>query len=123
MNWLLTGILCAILVELVLRLPFLDPLEAVRRTGRRALHLVTTTAVSDHWKEKAMGAYARQTFAASAQVAGLLAIVLGAAAVLVLGLDRLSHGFQRFIVSWTGLGGSLVAATLYVVARGLVVRG
>ncbi len=123
MNWLLTMVLCAVLVELVLRLPFLNPLKALHWSSNRAVRLVTAKAVSDHWKEKAMGAYARKTFVASAKIAGLLAIVLGAATLSVLALDRLSDGFQAFILSWTGLGGSVAAASLYVVARKAVIRG
>jgi len=60
---------------------------------------------------------------ASAKLAGLLAVVLGTAAILVVVLDRLSDGFQAFILSWTGLGLSVVAASLYVMARKAILRG
>ena len=50
-------------------------------------------------------------------------VVLGAATLLVLALDLLSDRFQAFILSWTGLGGSVVAASLYVVARKAVISG
>jgi len=122
-NWLLMVVLCALLVELVLRLPFLRLLDAVHRSSNRALHVVTAKAVSDHWKEKAMGAYARRTFIASAQLTGLLVIAFGTAALLVLGLDRLSNGFQSFILSWTGIFGSIAAAGLYVAGRRRVSGG
>ena len=123
MNWLLTIVFCAVLVELVLRLPFLDPLRALRWSSNRAMRVVTAKAVSDHWKERAMGAYARKTFVASVKIAGLLAVVLGAATLLVLALDRLSEGFQAFVLSWAGLGSSVVVSSLYVVARRAVIRG
>lgn len=123
MNWLLTMVLCAALVELVLRLPFLDPLKALRWFSNRAMRVVTAKAVSDHWKERAMGAYARKTFVASVKIAGLLAIALGAAILLVLALDWLFEGFKAFILNWTGLGGSIIAASLYIVARKAVIRG
>ena len=123
MNWILTIPFCAVLVELVLHLPLLEPLKELSRSSNRAVHVVTAKAVSDHWKEKAMGAYAQKTFVASAKIAGLLAVVLGGAAILVVGLDQLSDGFQAFILSWSGLGLSVVAASLYVMARKAILRG
>lgn len=123
MNWILTVPFCAVLVELALHLPLLEPLKGLSRSSNRALHVVTAKAVSDHWKEKAMRAYAQKTFLASAKLAGLLAVVLGTAAILVVVLDRLSDGFQAFILSWTGLGLSVVAASLYVMARKAILRG
>jgi len=116
-NWLLLIILCVVLVEIVMRLPFLAPLKALQRSSSRAIRVVSAKAVSDHWKEKAMGAYAQKTFVASAQIAGPLALVLGIATLVVLGMDLLSEGFQTFILTWAGLGGSVVAASLYVFVR------
>ena len=117
MNWLLTVLFCAVLVEIVLKLPFLRPLEAILTSSRRAAHVVKAKVVSDHWKEKAMRAYAQRTFVASLKLAGLLALVLGGAALLLLALDRLSDGFQAFVLSWIGLASSVAAASLYIMAR------
>lgn len=122
MNWVLTILLCAILVELVLRLPFSKPLKELSSSSKRAMHVVTVSAASDHWKEKAMGAYARKTFVASLKIAGFLTLVLSVATLLVVGMDRLFGGFQAFILGWTGLGLSVVAATLYVTARKTVLH-
>lgn len=44
---------CAVLVELVLHLPFLKPLKESRRSNSRAAHVVTAKTVSDYWKEAA----------------------------------------------------------------------
>lgn len=117
MNWLLTVVFCAVLVEVVLKLPFLRPLQAVLTSSQRAVHVVKAKLVSDHWKEKAMRAYAQKTFVASLKLAGLLAFVLGGAALLLLALDRLSDGFQAFVLSWIGLASSVIAASLYIMAR------
>ena len=123
MNWILTLPFCALLVELVMRLPFGTHLRRLQRSSSRAMHVVSAKAVSDHWKEKAMGAYARQTFLATAMVAALLVLVLGLAGILVIGIDQVSAGFQSFILSWAGIGFTLVAATAYVMLRKVVFRG
>lgn len=123
MNWVLTVLLCAVLVEVLIRLPLARPIEQLARSGSSALHVMTAKAVSDHWKEKAMGAYARATFMGTLKVAILLAFWLGVAVVLVLGLDLLSGGFQAFLLSWKGIGFTIVAGSLYAVARRALVRG
>lgn len=123
MNWALTALLCAFLVELVLHLPFAEPLKKLGSYSKRSLRVVTVKGVSDHWKEKAMLAYAGKTFVASMKVAGLLGLVLGIAAVLVIGIGLLLDGFQAFVLSWTGLGLSIIVASLYLVARKAILDG
>lgn len=121
MDWLLTIILCVLMVELVLRLPFVDFLKSLSLYVNNVA-LILKVKASDHWKEKAMGAYAQRTFVVSAKIAGLLAAVLGAVMLVVLALSQLSPGFQAFILSWIGLGIGVVVASLYLVARRAVIR-
>jgi hypothetical protein len=80
-------------------------------------------AVSDHWKEKAMGAYAQETFVCSIKIAGLLAAVLAVAAGLVWTFEQGFNGFQNFILGWRGLGFSIVVASIYLLARRLITLG
>lgn len=122
MNWLLAAILCALLVELALRLPFVVIVDGMRKLSSKAMHVVREKAVSDHWKEKAMGAYARSTFKLTMKLAALLALVLAVAYVLVLAFDRLSGGFQFFILAWPGLVFSFVFACIYLVTRRMALR-
>lgn len=123
MNWFLTLLVSLLLVELALRLPFASVVATAGRSGTRALHVVRAKAISDHWKEKAMAAYARSTFLASVQLVGLLAVLFAAALLLVVALERVSGGFQGFILGWRGIAFSVAAASLYVVARRSFARG
>ena len=120
MNWLLTVVLCVMLVEVALRLPFSKSLSMLTRSNMRALKVLRTKHVSDHWKEKAMGAYARKTFTCSSQIGLYLGIVLAIAAAVVFGFDLMVPGFAAFILSWTGIVLSLVAASLYFFGRRIV---
>ena len=123
MNWLLTIPFCVVLVEIVLRLPLSAPLSSLARSSWRAASLVTTTGVSDHWKELAMAAYARRTFIASLQLAGLLAVLLGVAVLMVLALERVATGFGDFILGWSGLAASVAIVTVYLITRRSLRRG
>ena len=123
MNWLLTGLLCILLVELALRLPFAAVVAAVSKSSARAVRVVRAKAVSDHWKEKALAAYARTTFLSSMKLAALLAVLLTFAAVLVVALEQVSGGFQSFILGWRGIGFSIVFASFYLMARKAILHG
>ena len=117
MNWVLGLLFFVALVEIVMRLPFQAHLKSLIRSSNRAVHVARAKAISDHWKEKVMGTYAWKTFAASVTIAGYLTVVLGAAALLVLILNRFSDGFGEFIISWAGLTYGILAASVYLVVR------
>jgi hypothetical protein len=123
LNWLLTALLCVLLVELALRLPFASIVTGLTRSGGKAVHVVRAKAVSDHWKEKALGSYAQTTFVSSIKLAGLLLVLFAIAALVVVALDQFADGFQGFILGWRGIGFSIVAASVYLTLRNAIVRG
>lgn len=122
MNWLLTAALCVLMVEFALRLPLAGALSGVRRAGGKAVHVLSAKGISDHWKEKAMGAYAKMTFISTMKLCGLLIAFLAVAAALVFAFDAVQNGFEAFILDWAGLGASLVFASAYFYIRGKIVR-
>ena len=117
MIWFLTAVLCALLVELALRLPFRRAMLKVTESGSKATRLVKAKAISDHWKEKAMASYAQTTFLSTLKLAGLLITVFCVAVSVVLFFNQLLDGFQVFILSWRGIVCSIVFASLYVKVR------
>jgi len=121
-NWLLTAFLCAVLVEVALRLPFARAVAGVVRSGRRAVWVLRAKA-SDHWKEKAMGAYAKSTFLGSMTLAVLIAALLAVAVVLALVFDLVAPGYMAFLVGWQGILASVVLAFAYYYARKAVLGG
>lgn len=123
MNWLFAAVLCVALVELVLRLPFAGTVVRITDSGRRSLRVVRSPAISDHWKERALSAYARNTMIASLRLALLLAVLAAVAAVLVVAFDRILPGFQPFILGWVGVGFSCGFACVYAWVRGRRPRG
>lgn len=111
MNWLLSALLCILVVELVRLLPLAEIMSAILETVGRSIRLVGAPRISDHWKEKAMGAYARATFVDTGRLGLALALVVGVAIACVVGLDRVSPGFQDFMLGWVGIGWTLLFAT------------
>lgn len=123
MNWFLTAIFCVLLVELALRLPFAAAVAGMSRSGGKAIRVIRAKAVSDHWKEKALAAYAQVTFLSSIKLAGLLVVLLAVAMVLAVTFEQVSRGFQSFILGWRGIAFSIVLASLYLKVRKSIVHG
>lgn len=117
MNWLLTVVLCVLLVEVVIRLPFLRVLRELEGILRKAMRVVRARSVSDHWKEKAVPAYAGRMFTATLKLAVLLLAVGTLALALIWLFDRLSASYDRFIVGWAGILFSILVASTYAVLR------
>jgi hypothetical protein len=122
-NWFLTAVLCIVLTELAIRLPFAGAVARVSRSGGRAVRVIRAKAASDHWKEKALAAYAQTTFLSSIKLAGLLVILIAVAAVTIVAFEYSSNGFQSFILSWRGIGSSVIFAALYFTVRKSILHG
>lgn len=120
---MLTLPLSALLVEIAMRIPFGTQLRDLQRFSGRAVHVISAGQISDHWKEKAMRAYAGHTCIAALKLAACLAAVLGAATIVVVGLEQLFQGFQSFVLSWAGIAACAVSATLYWTMRREMSRG
>jgi hypothetical protein len=122
LNWLLAAVLCVVLVEIAVRLPFAPVMADVSRTGVRSMRVLRSSRISDHWKEKVMLAYSGRMFRASMRLAGILIVLFGIAALIVWGFDAISGGFFHFMLSWQGILATLVLASLYFVARKRIVH-
>ncbi|MCS6987477.1 MAG: sulfotransferase [Sphingomonadaceae bacterium] len=109
--------LSILLVELVRCLPLGHAATSTLETVGRSLQLVGNPRISDHWKERALAAYARVTLQGVARIGLMLALVLGVATLLVLGVERLAPGFLRFMLGWGGIAATLVLASLWAVGR------
>jgi hypothetical protein len=117
MTWLLTTVLCVVLVEIFVRLPLIDVISRINVIGRKALRTLGAKSVSDHWKEKILLAYAVSLFVSTMKLAGYLAAIGAVAVVLIFIFDYLGAMVGEFITDWPGVLFSLVVATLYFIVR------
>ena len=117
MNWVLTTVLCIVLIEFVVRIPLRAIVSDINTVVRKALHILGANSVSDHWKEKVMLAYASTLFASTMKLAGFLVAVGTVAILLIFVFDYLGATIGDFIVSWTGILFSIVVATIYFAIR------
>ncbi|NBC14800.1 MAG: hypothetical protein GVY09_15995 [Gammaproteobacteria bacterium] len=113
----LSALLCLLLVEAALRLPFGRALSRAVRTGDRARRVLASRHISEHWKEKAVGAYAGHlvgaTLALVAMIAGLAAGFLGGARAL----EALQTGAFGLLLGWPGIVYCTSVASAWAILR------
>ena len=117
MNWVLSTVLCIILIEFVLRVPLPAILADISSVGRKAMHTLGAKSVSDHWKEKVMLAYASKLFLSTMKLAGYFVAFAIIATLIIFAFDYLGASVGDFIVSWPGILFSFVIATIYIMIR------
>ena len=119
MTWMLTAVLCVILIEVVVRLPLPVILSDINTVARKAMHVLGAKLVSDHWKEKAMLAYASAMFTSTFKLAGLLIAVAAVIVLFIYTVDQFGFGVGDFIIGWIGILYSMVVATAWFQLRKL----
>lgn len=117
MNWALALILVALTIEAARHLPIFRALSDVRAIGQKALAVMQTDGVSDHWKEKAMAAYASKMFRATGVLAGLLLALFAGIAGLAIIFDFVAPGYVSFLLGWPGLTFATIAGCGYLIVR------
>jgi hypothetical protein len=119
-----TGALAAVfsvaLAEIALRLPFPAVVATAGKIAASALHVLKARSISDHWKEKAMLAYAGTTFRSSMKLIGLMLIVGVVAVSLTVVFELIVSSFAAFIMSWPGILLTAALASLYAMTRGFI---
>lgn len=124
MLWIASFALCVLLVEALRRLPLMSVATEILQSTTRAVRVIGSSKISDHWKEKAIGAYAVITLRGTLKLAVMMVGVLGGAALLVYTAERLGvKGFSSFFLSWEGLAYTAIGASLYAWARSKATRG
>lgn len=107
-------------VEYFHRVPFAKYIAALTGTSGRAIRIMRSKNISDHWKEIVLLRYARDTFIGTVKLGSLL---IGCAMLLVvpaLLLDRLvapSPSVLNAIASMPGLLVMTMSSLIYVTLR------
>jgi uncharacterized membrane protein len=122
MIWVLAIALSALATEVFAHLPIERSATLTLASGAQAGRIILSPAISDHWKEKVMPAYAarmgRQTMMLSLCIAALTLIV----SLLIVGINRIEPDAAQFIGTPAGVLFSLIVSTLYYLARRRLVR-
>jgi hypothetical protein len=108
--------------ELALKSPLRQILTSLSLVAGKAAHVVIAKAVSDHWKQKAILAYAKQIFILTVKLALLLLGLAGALIMLVAISDFFVPATKDFLFGLNGIILSLVTTVAYLKLRSLLVH-
>ena len=117
MSVLFAVVLSVAVVEPVVRLPFNRCVDRVSSILPRVGRLVLKAEASEHWKQKAMMAYAGQMFRQTLFLAALLTIVAVGAFLIAWAATFAAPDFVTFLFSPLGIGLTAVFASLYGLIR------
>lgn len=116
-------VICLVLVagsvELSLGLPFLARIKTLLLISRRALKIILSPSISDHWKEKAVLRYAGRLAASTLALAFFLGVVALYATLVVVVADRLdkTQSTLAFVQSLPGIGVLTALSIAYLKIR------
>ena len=117
MVWVFAALAGILFVEVLLRLPFFSTLGRFQRVTTRALNVLRSDRISDHWKERVLPRYAGQMMKATLWIAGILILAFVVIAG-VIGLANLTGtDLLAFSLSWLGIIFMTVVALGYAKLR------
>lgn len=112
--WLLVVVAAVLASETLLRLPILAKIKAVSDASQKAMRVLKSARISDHWKERVLPAYAKRIGFGS--VAFFAMLCVGLTPVLVAGLI-----YPDGLAAWVdALMRPLVILVLCVVSLGYI---
>ena len=120
MIYLTVCLLCILGVELFIRLPFRRYIVALWHVSKKSVRVVTSSGISDHWKEKALQRYSRDMALASLRIGFLLVVMgllIGIAAYLCDLLLPSGGSILEFISSGSGISVAIIVSCVYVFVR------
>ena len=99
----------------------LDPLPQIRRIAYvylRAIHVLRSKGISDHWKEKVLPAYAVSILRGSIVLFFIIVVVMFPFLLAVVGTRTFTHmNFYSFITSFWGVLLSIIFGLIYSFVR------
>jgi len=116
----LLGIGTILSVEFFCRLPVASTLKGISGVARKAMHVLRSKRISDHWKELVMTTYSGQLIRSSLLLPillliGLIPLFLALVALVIMGQS--SKDLIDFTLSMWGIAGMLVLSVVYLVVR------
>lgn len=118
MTWIVVFAAYYLATEILLRSNVSGTVATAATAMRKSSTVFASKAIADHWKEKALPAYAGQIFGASFSLLVTLALVILPPFALV-GFSVIFEGpFHAVLFAPSGLGVGLVAGIIAAVVHG-----
>tara|TARA_B100000902_G_C27207875_1_gene862655 strand:+ start:411 stop:767 length:357 start_codon:yes stop_codon:yes gene_type:complete len=118
MNHLALLLVCILSVEVFFRFNFLLLLNSILKVTKKVIYIIPKENISDHWKEKAIPAYALKIMKFSIQIFLILLCIISFLFIT----DIFLSDFLVYTFSFFGVIESIVFASAYVYLRESVIK-
>lgn len=98
-DYLYLAVSCALSVEIIIRLRFISHIGTILKNIVKALKIITSANISDHWKEKMIPVYALIILKKSLKILWILSLIIFVFSIL----SVISSNFLEFIFSSQGI--------------------
>jgi hypothetical protein len=109
---------CVLSIEVFLKLRFVSYVSSISANSYKVFHIIFSSNISDHWKEKMVPIYAFNLLKNALLILGILLIVI----LLFFTFILFSNNFIIFIFSTTGLLSSIFISILYLKLRSFLFK-
>ena len=109
---------CVLSIEVFLKLRFVSYVSSISANSYKVFHIIFSSNISDHWKEKMVPIYAFNLLKNALLILGILLIVIFLFFTFIL----FSNNFIIFIFSTTGLLSSIFISILYLKLRSFLFK-
>lgn len=96
---LLLSLVCILSVEVFIKLNFLSHLDSILKVTKKVTYVIPKSNISDHWKEKAIPAYALRIMKYSLRILLILLLIMS----LFFIADYFFNNFLAFTFSLVGI--------------------
>ena len=120
MEFVLYAIVALIAVELFLRLPIVSLTKTLLSISGRAVAIISSPRISDHWKQKAILAYSGRLALTTAKLGGLFLVIVLVVYGLSIGFTlviRTDAGPAALLMTPSGLIGTTILSVGYFFLR------
>ena len=112
-DYLYLVVACVLSIELFLRLKFMSYVNSISRNSSKVFHVIMSSNISDHWKEKMVPVYAFILLKNSLLILGILFLIILVFSSFIV----LSSKFLALLLSITGIAMSIVISLTYLKLR------
>jgi len=117
-NHIILFIICALCVEIFINCKFIYVLNSILNTTRKVTKIIPQQNISDHWKERAIPAYALKIMTSSLRIFLILLVMI----ILFVIADYIFKGFVIHALSLFGIMESIIFAFIYIFLRKFFIK-
>ena len=104
-------------IELFLRLPFSTALKEFTAISRKALRVMRSRSISEHWKEVVLPRYSIVMLKSSLKLLAYLLVIIGFVSLADIFCRPLGISLTGALSTWSGVSTSMLAAGVYLFVR------